>query len=112
MVELDERLVQDYFELMDLAAEWSYNGIVLWGLFVGRNWPVSLQEAFEPRRMERVRRLMERAQRRGLTFYVGLGVYSWGFEELIRACPNLRRGRTGQGLGPACSPQWGCDVPP
>ena len=59
MVELDERLVQDYFELMDLAAEWSYNGIVLWGLFVGRNWPVSLQEAFEPRRMERVRRLME-----------------------------------------------------
>lgn len=92
MVELDERLVQDYFELMDLAAEWSYNGIVLWGLFVGRNWPVSLQEAFEPRRMERVRRLMERAQRRGLTFYVGLGVYSWGFEELIRACPNLRRG--------------------
>jgi hypothetical protein len=92
MVGMTDGLVRDYFELIDLAADWGYNGIVAWGLFVGHNWPVRLEDCLDDRRKRRILRIFDYAQRRGITMYVGLGVYSWGFEEIVRANPSLCQG--------------------
>lgn len=92
MVGMTDDLVRDYYELIDLAADWGYNGIVAWGLFVGHNWPVRLEDCLDSARKRRILRIFDYAARRGVTVYVGLGVYSWGFEEIVRANPSLCQG--------------------
>ena len=92
MVDMDDGLVEDYRELIDLAAEWGYNGLVAWGLFVGHNWPVELDRCLNDSRSHCIDQIMSHAQKRGLDFYIGLGTYSWGFEDIIKAEPRLRQG--------------------
>src|SRR5262249_44734246 len=48
--------------------------------------------AVPPERRERVRRLIGAGHRRGIRVLAGLGVYSWGYEAIIRAHPELSAG--------------------
>ena len=89
---LDEELLADYHRSLRVLANLGFNAISVWGLYVARNWPVPIERAVEPERGRRVERLIADAHRRGLKVYAGLGVYSWGFEEIIRQFPELNRG--------------------
>lgn len=92
MVHMTDGLVRDYYEMIDMASDWGYNGLVAWGLFVGHNWPVTLNDCLSKDHKNRIARIFDYAERRGITMYAGLGVYSWGFEEIVRANPHLCQG--------------------
>lgn len=92
MIDLDDDLVRDYYAFIDMAADSGFNGLVIWGLFVNHQWPLKLEQCMPSERQHRVHRILSHADRRGLTIYTGLGVYSWGFEEIIKAHPNLMQG--------------------
>jgi hypothetical protein len=89
---LDERLLQDYQHTFDLMNHLKMNEIVVWGLYVSRAWPVDIKSAVTPERGAMVEKLIDAAHGRNLRVYSGLGVYSWGFEEIIKAYPKLSRG--------------------
>jgi hypothetical protein len=89
---LDERLLEDYRQTFDVMSRLRMNEIVVWGFYVSRSWPVDIKSAVTPERGAMVERLIGDAHRRNLRVYSGLGVYSWGFEEIIRAYPKLSRG--------------------
>jgi hypothetical protein len=89
---LDASLLEDYRKTFALMKQLGYNAIVIWGFYVSRSWPLDIRSAVSPERGALVERLIDDAHRQGIRVYTGLGVYSWGFEEIIRANPQLSRG--------------------
>jgi hypothetical protein len=69
-----------------------FNEIVIWGLYVANRWPVDLKNAVPAERGRRVERLIADAHKQGIRVISGLGTYSWGFQEIIRANPRLNGG--------------------
>jgi hypothetical protein len=89
---LDGSLLEDYRATFQAMHRMGFNEISIWGLYVSRSWPVDIQSAVTRERGALVERLIETAHRSGIRVYSGLGVYSWGFDEIIRAYPALSRG--------------------
>jgi hypothetical protein len=91
-IALDQRLTADLLLAFDRAQTAGYTGIILWGLLAGRSWNSYLPDTTSPARKERVLQIMEEIRRRGMKMIWGLGLYSWGFEEIIAAHPELDGG--------------------
>jgi hypothetical protein len=89
---LDAALLEDYRRTFASMKRLGYNSIVIWGFYVSRNWPLDIRSAVSPERGALVGRLIDAAHEQGIPVYTGLGVYSWGFDEIIRANPSLSRG--------------------
>jgi hypothetical protein len=75
-----------------LQARLGLDLVVIWGLAVGRDWPVDIAASVDARRAAQVRHLIESAHTQGIRVMAGTGVYSWGFEAIIKAHPELSRG--------------------
>ncbi|PYT21426.1 MAG: hypothetical protein DMG57_38580 [Acidobacteria bacterium] len=89
---LDAPLLEDYRRTFAWMKRLGYNAIVIWGFYVSRNWPLDITSAVTPERGALVSRLIDLAHEQAIRVYTGLGVYSWGFQEIIRANPQLSRG--------------------
>ncbi|MEW5979499.1 MAG: hypothetical protein AB1898_27195 [Acidobacteriota bacterium] len=89
---LDERLLADYRETFGLMKRLGFNEMSVWGLYVSRSWPVDISSAVPAARGKLVEQLIEAAHQNSVRVYSGLGVYSWGFDEIIQAHPKLTRG--------------------
>lgn len=91
IIDVDDQLLRDYAELFAVARDWGYNGITIWGLYVDHAWPVNLADCIVPARRKIIDRILAAARDCGITVYSGLGVYTWGFEQIIRAHPEVAR---------------------
>jgi hypothetical protein len=89
---LDAQLLKDYQESFAAMRRLGFNEISVWGLYVSRAWPADIASSVTSERGALVERLIEAAHRNGVRVYSGLGVYSWGFDEIIRSHPKLSRG--------------------
>ena len=89
---LDAQLLKDYQESFAMMQRLGFNEISVWGLYVSRAWPVDIASSVTRERGALVEKLIDAAHRQGVRVYSGLGVYSWGFDEIIRAHPKLSRG--------------------
>ncbi|MFN7996657.1 MAG: hypothetical protein U0Q18_23800 [Bryobacteraceae bacterium] len=89
---LDLPLLEDYRRTFALMKRLGYNAIVTWGFYVSRSWPLDIASSVPAERGQLVGKLIDAAHDQGIRVYTGLGVYSWGFEEIIRAHPELSRG--------------------
>ena len=89
---LDDGLIEDYRRTFALMQRLGFNEISIWGLFVARTWPVEVESAVTPEREKLITTLLDTAHQHGIRVYSGLGVYSWGFDEIIQAHPELSRG--------------------
>jgi hypothetical protein len=82
----------DLYEAFDKAQIAGYNEIILWGLLCGRSWSSYLPATVDEGRKRRVLAVIEEAQRRGLKLLMGIGLYSWGFDEIVAHNPELDGG--------------------
>jgi hypothetical protein len=89
---LDAPLLEDYRRTFASMKRLGYNAVVIWGFYVSRSWPLDIPSAVSPVRGALVSRLIDAAHEQGVRVYTGLGVFSWGFDEIIRANPRLSRG--------------------
>jgi hypothetical protein len=92
VTEIDEALLADYEASFAMQAAVGLDISSIWGLAVGRSWPLAIEESVDAARTAQVRRLIERAHRHGIRILAGTGVYSWGFEAIIREHPELSGG--------------------
>ncbi len=107
--EMDEQLLQDYRESLPRLAESGFNYLTLYGLLgeSGPNQlPLDMSRGFSARRDRIIHRLIRLMHQAGLKYVSGLGVYSWGFAEIIRAHPELGA-RTFSDLAPVRAAGWG-----
>lgn len=91
-IALDLSLVADLKYAFDKAQSAGYTGIILWGLLAGRSWNPHLPDTVDEHRKRRVLMLIDEIRKRGMKALFGLGLYSWGFEEIIAAHPELDGG--------------------
>lgn len=103
---LDRRLLQDYRTSFATMRQLNFNEISIWGLYVARAWPVDVESALTKERGALVETLIDDAHRHGLRVYAGLGVYSWGFEEIIKAYPRLSRSSNRQAMCASEPESW------
>ena len=92
VIKLDDEMMSDFYEIFDLCKQAGFDKMVIWGLFVSRRWPVPLAQAVDAQRRRRIQELLDAAHERGIQILSGLGVYSWGFEEIIEKFPQVSKG--------------------
>ena len=85
-------MLQDYRETFVQMRRVGFNEIVVWGLYTANNWPLDLKSAVPAERGRRVEQLIASAHDHGIKVLSGLGTYSWGFAEIIKANPKLNGG--------------------
>lgn len=88
----DQQLLDDQIRFLDVQAELEMTYNLVWGLFVDRSWPVPLQNVIDAGRADKLKTFVAAAHARGLKILSGVGVYSWGFDEVIRQFPEVARG--------------------
>jgi len=88
----DDRLLDDQVRFLDAQRELGVDYNVAWGLFVSRSWPPALREVIDGQREARLRAFVEAAHARGVKVLTGMGVYSWGFDEIIAEAPSVSAG--------------------
>nr|MCU0982419.1 hypothetical protein [Pirellulaceae bacterium] len=81
--------LEDYADACAALARSGFNELVVWGLYISRSWPLDIEGAVPDRRGRLVERLIATARAHKLRVLSGLGVYSWGFDEIIRANRHL-----------------------
>ncbi len=88
----DDRLLADQLRFLDVQAEMDVTYNVVWGLFIDRSWPVPFANIIDAEREARLHTFVAAAHERGLKILHGTGIYSWGFDDIIRAHPEVARG--------------------
>jgi hypothetical protein len=119
----DDQLLADQMRFLDVQAELGTEYNVVWGLFIARSWPAPLQNIVDDARAARLHAFVDAAHARGVKVLSGVGIYSWGFEEIISKVPGVSAGgrRVMCGSSPAAwdwqrrvldfvmDPKWGLD---
>ena len=90
MIAMDQQTLDDYRELGQVMRDWGYDGITIWGLHVGHSWPCDLDSAIAHQRDLRDR-LLSGLREKGMRVIYGMGLYGWGFEEIIATHPEVAR---------------------
>jgi hypothetical protein len=89
-VVIDEQTVGDTVRCLELQARAGFNEFDIFGLFTSYAWPLDIRSAVDDERAQRVRAILDAAHDLGIRVLCGLGVYSWGFDEIIRQRPGVR----------------------
>ncbi len=90
-ISIDSSTVKDYKEYLRVAKDAGFNAFTVWGLYCSHAWPVPLRSPELLERKKIVDQILEEARRQGIKALFGIGVYSWGFDEIIRADPTCAR---------------------
>jgi len=90
-IPLDDETIGDLERYFDLCHDVGYTHVVLWGLFVDRRWPEDITSCVSDDRRQRIHRVIDAGHKRGVKIISGLGLYSWGFDEIIERHPELSR---------------------
>lgn len=91
VITLGSEMMSDFHDIFDLCKQVGFDSMVIWGLFVSRRWPVPLDRAVDAQRRKQIQELLDAAHKRGIKILSGLGIYSWGFEEIIQKFPEISR---------------------
>ncbi len=90
----DERLLADQISFLDAESKLGMNYDCAWGFFRSRDWPMLFENVISPERAAKLKAFVGAAHERGVKVLAGLGVYSWGFEEIIRKAPGVSAGNS------------------
>ncbi len=90
----DDQLLADQIRFLDVQAEMGVTYNLAWGLFVDRSWPVPFENVIDAAREKRLHAFVEAVHARGLKLLHGTGIYSWGFDEVIRTVPGVSEGNS------------------
>ena len=88
--QLDDEAIESAIRAMDVQASAGFNYLDVWGLFATYGWPTDIVSACPPERRRRIEQLLQAAKQRGLRVVQGLGTYSWGYDQIIAADPEVR----------------------
>ena len=89
-VVLDDRSLADLKSSIRLQAASGFDSLTVFGLLTASSWLPDLGRTVSRKRCRQVRTVLEEAHQCGMKVLYGLGVYSWGFDEIIAHDPKVR----------------------
>ena len=81
----DDQTVNDLIGCLELQHRCDFNAFSIFGLLTTYGWPVDLATVADEARRRRVKQVLDATRQRDIKVLCGLGVYSWGFDEIIEA---------------------------
>jgi len=87
---IDDKTEEDYLKCVGLARRAGFNSMNIFGFFANYSWSCDVPATIPDERKIKIIRLIEKTRELGLKVYCGLGVYSWGFDEIIAKNPGVR----------------------
>lgn len=88
---LDDSTEKRIIECLELGRQAGFNQLDVFGLFATDSYRVDIMSAFaDKQRKTRVNRILKAARERGIQNIFGLGVYRWGFDDIIKSDPSVR----------------------
>jgi len=98
--QLDEETVASAIRAMDVQSRAGFNYLDAWGLFATYGYPPDIASAFADKdRSPQVHRLIKAASERGMKYLFGMGLFSWGYDQIVKADPAVQgRSKAGQPL--------------
>ncbi|HTL28429.1 MAG TPA: twin-arginine translocation signal domain-containing protein [Tepidisphaeraceae bacterium] len=106
--QLDDETALSLIRTMDVQQAAGFNFFDVWGFFATFGWPVDIQSAIDEPRRQRINKILAAAKERGIKMSLGFGTYSWGYDAIIAADPEVR-GKQADGLP---HPHAMCDANP
>src|SRR5512136_2697191 len=88
--QLDDEAVASAVAAMDVQSAAGYNILDVWGLFATYGWPPDIVSAVDKDRRKRIHKLLTAAKQRRLRLTLRMGTYSWGYDKIIAADPEVR----------------------
>jgi len=88
----DEKLLEDQIRFLDVQAELKVTCNLAWGYFIDRAWPVPLENVVDDARRRMLKAFVDAAHQRDIKILSGVGIYSWGFDDVIQKIPGVSRG--------------------
>jgi hypothetical protein len=88
--QLDDETVASAIQALDVQSAAGFNLLDVWGLFATYAWPPDIVSAVDKDRRRKINRLIRAADDRGMKLSLGLGTYSWGYDQIIEADPDVR----------------------
>jgi hypothetical protein len=87
---LDDETVESNIRNFEILSKTGYNAVDIFGLLATYSWPVDINSVVDKERRRRVVKILEAAHQHGLKVIYGMGVYSWGFDEIIKQNPAVQ----------------------
>jgi hypothetical protein len=87
---IDRRTTADFTKTVRLLKQSGYTALDIFGLLTNHDWPLEIERVISPARKRQVGALIEAAHRNELKVIYGLGVYSWGFDTIIKSDPGAQ----------------------
>ena len=102
--QMDEETIRSAIAAMDVQSEAGFNYLDAWGLFATKRYPLDIVSVFNDKdRRQRVNQLIAAGAERGIKLFFGLGLMSWGYDEIIQRDPEVRDPASGSMPHAMCS---------
>jgi hypothetical protein len=88
----DEKLPSDQTRFLDVQKELDTTYNVVWGLFINNSWHVPFENVIDDKRADMLKKFVNSVHNHGLKILSGVGIYSWGFDEVIAKVPEVSAG--------------------
>jgi len=85
----DDATVDGIIRTFDLNQQYGYNVYDIAGFFATWSWPEDFESAATPERAARVRKVVQAAHDRNIKVIFAMGLYSWGFDDIIKNHPEV-----------------------
>jgi hypothetical protein len=103
---MDKALIDDYEETLGFLQQSGMNEITLWGLFTNSYWEPEIDKTIDAERLKKVREVISDAHQHRIKILCGLGVYSWGFNKIIKEHPEMKCPCNEEVMDPAKPESW------
>jgi hypothetical protein len=88
-IKIDSSLVTDYIETLDFLQRSNMTEMSLWGFFTNKYWEPQVENTIDTERKVLINKLLANAHSRKIKVLCGLGIYSWGFNKIIKEYPSV-----------------------
>jgi hypothetical protein len=89
--QFDEVTLDGLVRALKVQAEAGFNFLDVWGLFATYGYPPDIKSAFqEESRVRMVHRLIEAAEKLDMQVMFGMGLLSWGYDQILENTPGVR----------------------
>lgn len=88
--QFDDETVRSIIRALDVQSKAGFEYLDAWGYFATHGYPPDIVSTFADKdRRKRVQTIIKAAKDRGMKHVLGLGTYSWGYDEIIKHDPSV-----------------------
>ncbi len=106
VIDIDQRLIRDYDRTASILARDGINTFEIWGLLASHAYPEDIGKARPGPRIKQAKNIIQVVHKHGIKVLAGTGLYSWGFDAIVKAHPEIGCSNSSQLANPTLARSW------